>query len=62
MAIACSDKIIRYYDTSTFELINESLPDVHQISSIDFEIDGEVIVSAYSDSIKAWDLESRKLL
>jgi WD40 repeat protein len=35
---------------------------VHPINSIDFEPDGEIVLSAYSDSIKVWDLEQRKLV
>lgn len=59
MAVAWSDKIIRYYDTSTFELINESLADVHPISNIEFDSDGEVVITAYSDTIKTWNLEEK---
>lgn len=62
MAVACSDKIIRYYDTSTYELINESSPDVHPIGKVDFDPDGEVVIGGYSDSVKVWDLESRRIV
>jgi len=62
MAIACSDKVIRYYDTSSYELINESSADVHPITNIEFDQEGESVVAAYSDSIKVWDLENRKMV
>jgi WD40 repeat protein len=62
MAVAWSDKVVRYYDTSSYELINESATDVHLLSHIDFDPEGEVVISAYSDSIKVWDLEERKLV
>lgn len=62
MAVAWSDKVIRYYDTTSFELINESLSDAHPISNIDFDPDGETVITAYSDAIKVWDLETRKLV
>ena len=58
IAVAWSDKIIRYYDTSTFELINESLADVHPISNIDFDSNGEFVITAYSDTLK--NMGSRK--
>ena len=62
MAVAWSDKIVRYYDTTTYELINESLPDAHPICGIDFDPDGENVITSYSDAVKTWDLESRKLV
>jgi len=62
MAVASSDKIIRYYDANSFELINESSPDVHPLSTVDFNPDGDVVIGAYHDSIKVWNLEERKLV
>ena len=62
MAIACSDKIIRYYDAISYELINESMADVHPISNVDFNPDGDVVIGAYSDSIKVWNMEENKLV
>ena len=62
IAVACSDKIVRYYDTTTYELINESLADARPICNIDFDPDGENVITFYSDAIKAWDLESCKLV
>lgn len=62
MAVACSDKIIRYYDTTTYELINESSADVHPLNNVEFDPDGETVIAAHTDSIKVWDLEQRKLI
>jgi WD40 repeat protein len=62
MAVAWSDKVVRYYDASTYELINESSPDVHPIANIEFDPDGETVISSYSDSIKVWNLEQKKLV
>ena len=61
MAVAASDKIVRYYDTDSYELINQSHQDAHPIWNIDFEPDGEYVVTSYSDAIKVWDMENRKL-
>ncbi|CAI2381436.1 unnamed protein product [Moneuplotes crassus] len=62
MAVASSDKVIRYYDAISYELINESIPDVHPLSTVDFNPDGDVVIGAYSDSLKVWNMEDRKLV
>lgn len=62
MAVACSDKVIRYYDAISYELINESLPDVHPLANVDFNPDGDVVIGAYSDSVKVWNMEERKMV
>jgi WD40 repeat protein len=61
LAAAASDKIVRYFDLESGEMINKSYSDVHPIYRMQYENEGNLLYTGYADSVKVWDLETPKL-
>ena len=61
LAAAASDKIVRYFDLDSGEMINKSYSDVHPIYWMQYESKGNLLYTGYADSVKVWDLETPKL-